>query len=224
MKKVMVFMILFFFFSITLVFSIGLSMGGTVGGTIGWINGSDWINALNFFGGNNKIKLGFSVGIFINIELHEYLSIQPGILFSNQGGAYQYYYMGNNIDGTISSNVLEIPILFNPKIPIGTGYFVFSIGPEIIIFLGDVKIKESGFGMTVETGRTPDNDIVFGLSAGIGYEYPLGSGNIIFDLKYTKTLTEIFRGDNSSFNGVGIRIGFSTKTLRTFSAKFLNII
>ncbi|MBW8003525.1 MAG: PorT family protein [Planctomycetes bacterium] len=211
MKKVMVFMILFFFFSITLVFSIDLYVGGTIGGTIGYISGSDWMNALNSIGGGNNIKLGFSFGIFMNIELHENISIQPEVLFSNQGGAYTYSYMGYIIDGTITANVLEIPIFFNPKIRVGTGYLLFSIGPEIIIFLGDIKYKESGFGMTVEIGISPDNSIVFGFATGMGYEYPLGPGNIIFDWKYTKTLTEIFKNDNSSFNGVSIRIGYSPR-------------
>ncbi|KKL73797.1 hypothetical protein LCGC14_2071270 [marine sediment metagenome] len=210
MKKVMIFMILFLFFSMTIVFSAGLSLGGTIGGAIGWLSGSDWINTLNSIGGTNSIKLGFYWGIFINIELHEYISIRPEFLYSNQGGAYKYSYMGYIIDGTITAKALEIPIFFNPKIHFSSGYLFLSVGPVLVFFLDDIKFKESGFGMTVETGRSADNPIVFGFAAGIGYEYSFESGNFTFDLKYKKTLTEIFN-NNSSFNSIGMQIGFSPK-------------
>lgn len=192
-----------------------VSIGAKIGGGLMFFSGSDWKNALDRLGCDNKIRLGFTVGTFLNFKISEWFSIQPELMYSVLGGAYEYYepYFFGDIDGKVTVNTLELPILLMPRFRAGKGEIRIFAGPDLIIILGDIETEEKAIGiLTLSMHAEPDHIFVFGIKGGIGYAHPLGKGVLVIDFSYLKSLTEIFEDDNTAINSLvlsaGYQIGF----------------
>ena len=161
------------------------------------------------FGADNAVRINFSVGPYFDFSLSESFSIQAEILYSSLGGAYTYYdAMVGDVDGRFYGGGIEILLFAKPKFHLNTGYIYVLAGPEVFFILGDLTQKEKASGLTVEVGIEPDNSVLLGASGGIGYGYPLGTGDITAELRYTRSFTEVFEDDNTRFNGVTLFVGF----------------
>ena len=181
MKKLFILAIVFLLIGFT-AYSLDLYVGGTFGGSVGWLNGSDWIDGLASFGAENKCRLGYSIGVSFELCVLPSFSLQPEVLLSSQGGAYEYN-IGFNVDGKVKASLVEIPIYIKPKFKMGSGVFHLLLAPEFLIFLTDLKYKESGGGTTVESELTPDNKFVFGIN---------GCDSIVSKNKIWETLVECY--------------------------------
>jgi hypothetical protein len=206
MKKAIIILTIFMVMGAINVYANGVELGVKGGGNLGWLSGSDWDDVLNFLGGSNSVRFGITFGIFLDIPLASFISIQPEVLFLSGGGAYTYPFMGTEVKGRFTANTFEIPIYLKPKIRTGSGVFYFFVGPDLWLILGDMKLKESANGMSAEADIEPDNSTLFGVAGGIGYAF---SGGLLLEIKYNRTLTEVFENDNTRFNGVGFFIGYS---------------
>lgn len=120
---------------------------------------------------DNNMKVGFQIGGVMDYALSDAFSIQPSLLLSNKGAAFE----GDGWDATLSLNYLEVPIHATYKI---SGLQIFA-GPYVGVGLfGKVKPSE-GDDMDVEFTSDVDEDFEFdkfpvrpldiGLNFGVGY-------------------------------------------------------
>lgn len=163
-------------------------------------------------------NLGFQFGAVGNIEFNELLSLQPELLFSQKGIKFK-----NGSDYIkLTTNYLEIPVLI--KVSFGSDDFkgFFNAGPyfgywlsgkSIICFDGKTEKDIYEFD---DEGNNQDNRLDLGLSFGGGMAFKIGSGNLIFDLRYGLGLADMnkIEGDKpdnytKSLNRViGISLGY----------------
>lgn len=189
-----------------------VSIGAKIGGGLAFFGGSDWKDALDWMGGENKVRSGFTIGVFSDFEIAKTFGIQIEILYSLLGGAYAYYepFFSSDVDGKVTANVLELPVLLMPRFRMGKGEIRIFAGPELGLILGDIEIEEKMLGMAVSVGIEPDNKVVFGFKGGIGYAHPIGKGALVIDSSYTRSFTEIFENDNTAVNGLMVTVGYQT--------------
>jgi len=199
-------------------------IGAKIGSNYCWIGGQDFLDDLNSWDvqgrGETSAKTGFTGGLYLSVEVSKYLSLQQEALYTNLGGRYSYYTSQYEEEYMVeSASVLELPFFIKPKVPLGPGSIYVFAGPEILIFLSDITIEEEEYSFSLDTFETvktivkiiehsPDNSVVFGISGGIGYEYPGMLGTLSFELKYLHTLTEIFENYESNFSAICILIGY----------------
>ncbi len=187
-----------------------VSIGAKIGGGPAFFGGSDWKDALDWLGGDNEVRGGFTAGAFLNFEIGEWFAIQPELMYSLAGGAYSYYepYLFGDVDGKVTANVLELPILLMPKFRAGKGEIRIFAGPDLMLILGDIEVKEKALGITLSADIEPDNRFVVGAKGGIGYAHPIGKGALVVDCSYTRSFTEIFENDNPLVNGLMLTVGY----------------
>jgi hypothetical protein len=213
MKKSIVLLVMLFVL-LSDVFCFDLSAGPKAGMSYGWQAGKDWddyVDSLDFKGEapSNKVKFGFSGGLFVNIGLIDLYAIQPEVIFSMCGGRFAYDPDGTgDIDGVVSANIIEVPILHKFRFSLGPGNLYLVAGPEIIFILGDVKTDKP-----VETEEAPDNFLVYGIVGGIGYELPLGPGYMSFALRIGRTLDEYMKDFYGFFTTNYIYVGYGFNLL-----------
>ncbi len=136
---------------------------------------------------NNEIKIGFNVGVLVEIPITEKFAIQPEFLFSTQGSKSDEGFPNfsetliENLNQEFESNINYI------NIPIMTKYYLakglsIQAGPQV--------------GILISAKDRDDNDIKdnissidLGLNFGAGYQ--LASG-IFFDARYNLGLTNVF--------------------------------
>ncbi len=192
-----------------------VSLGARIGGGLSFLGGSDWNDALNFLvHGRNKVRSGFTVGAFLSFQITQGFCIQSGIAYTRTGGAYDYFedtMLFETVDGTVTASALELPLLLAPQFPAGTGRLQVFIGPDVILLLGDIEYKEEAAGISASAKAAPDNSLVLGMKAGIAYVHPAGAGDVVVELSYTRTLTEIFEDDNTAVNAVLATVGYQIR-------------
>ena len=93
----------------------------------------------------------------------------------------------------------------------GKGKIRIFAGPDLVLIIGDIVYKEKAAGITVSVDVEPDNHVALGIKGGIGGTYPLGRGDVVLDLSYTRTITKIFEDDNTAFNGLLLTAGYQIR-------------
>jgi len=140
-------------------------------------------------------KTSFHIGAVAEIPVSDVFSVQPELVFSNQGAK----------DGDIKFNVsyLNLPIM--AKYYVGEGISIEG-GPQIG-FLMDAKVKDDDTSVDV---KDETKGIDFGLGIGAGYKADSG---LNFAIRYNFGLSNIVdeddAGDFELKNGVvQVSVGF----------------
>ena len=205
------------------IFAADLTLGGYAGITMGWESGEDsrdFIDVLdNGFGkASNESRMGFSLGIFLDIPISESFSIQPELQYTLAKTGYNYTDLNDiiledlKVETTETFNTLVIPIYAKYKILAGKGKINLFGGPMIFLILGDAEYKAElnyyGDTESVTEDFETDKSAGFGFSIGVGYEIPMGNGKLVTDLRFSKTLTDIMDNYNGRLNILGVNIGY----------------
>ena len=121
-----------------------VSSGGT---TFGLRAGVNFQNLNGEAAGNdldNKLKVGFNVGVNAEIPIADEFYIQPGLLFTTKGAKAD-----NDDDTKVNINYLELPINFLYKPVLGTGKLLLGFGPYAGYAIGG-KIKSGDNDIDLE--------------------------------------------------------------------------
>lgn len=151
-----------------------------------------------------KPKAGVNFAILFNIPLSPVLSLQIEPGFSQRGGRIDEKDEGNinniqvkqEITGKLLTKYIEMPILFQYKPKIGNLEAIFSLGPEVRIMTGGMKLKEHG-KIYVNGELTQDNSnetalngddafrrFDYGLVGGAGLAFPVGTVKLFTEGRY----------------------------------------
>lgn len=168
---------------------------------------------------DQKSKIGFNAGVFMNAPLGSNFSIQPEVLYNNLGS--KVYLSQTQVGGTTYRNeyarnmdYISVPVMFQYN---ATPEFYLEAGPQFS-FLVSAKDKfkstENGSttGSTVhELNKDSFNGFDFGLGVGAGYYF---TPNIGLTARYMAGLSDIAKdrpsGSDSVRNNV-FQVGLAYK-------------
>ena len=162
------------------------------------------LNSSNISKTRLDAKMGLYVGAFVKIPISEYYSLQPEILYSNQGGK-----SNSNEYGDVDINYLSIGIPNKFYVSPNNG-FHFMLGLSL-----DINLKNNFVGLTnfdIDNEISPVDVVAMG---GIGFEFDFG---LALEARYKQgTISVDFLGEDnlyeeagSNLNGV-FQIGASYK-------------
>jgi hypothetical protein len=135
-----------------------------------------------------KTRVGFNAGALVKIPLVEALSLQPEVVYSQQGAKGTE----SGTDFTQTADYINIPVLAKYSLPVGV---FFETGPQIG-FLMSAKVKAGGQS---ESDKDSFKSTDFSWAIGAGYVIP--DVNLGVDVRYNLGLSKIAEGGTSK-NGV----------------------
>ncbi|MFW2136466.1 porin family protein [Chryseobacterium sp. TY4] len=150
---------------------------------------------------DSKSKVGFYGGLFMNAPLSEQFSIQPEVLYSQQGAEVKRTYtaLGNTttIDGKLNLDYITVPVMFQFK---ATPEFYIEAGPEFGFLVnakqkGDIKVN--GNTVASDTYDAKDNYNSFNMGAALGVGFNV-TENFGVNARYVAGFTDINKDGNTS--------------------------
>ncbi|HAY3551668.1 PorT family protein [Elizabethkingia meningoseptica] len=130
-----------------------------------------------------KSKIGFYAGVFMNAPISSDFSIQPEVVYSQQGAKYK-----DNILGLEKRNLgyINVPVMVQYN---ATPEFYLEAGPEF----GFLVDAQTTIGNSKFTGTDPYNTFNFGVGLGAGYRF---TPNIGINARYTAGFTNTLKNNN----------------------------
>jgi hypothetical protein len=166
------------------------------------------LNLANLSGddaGSPDTKTAFAFGGFFTYQFSPIFAIQPEIYYSMKGAKDKMTMGSSTIDLSYSFNYIEIPLLIKFMIPIKDSNVKPAIiaGPYFAINT-TAKVKAEYQGQSEEADIDELKSSEFGLQLGGGVGFPVGNGELGFDVRYIMGLSNIFdvEGDPDVKNSV----------------------
>ena len=152
---------------------------------------------------DNKAKIGFHLGGYVDVPVHTNLSVQPELTFSTQGCKFE-----DSDDLRYNLNYLNIPVMAKYNFPAGVS---IETGPQLGILLS-AKAKNDDYSENIKDNLKGTS---FYWNFGLGYQ-PAGSqfgANIRYNLGLSRLDED---GDAEVFNrvwqiGVFYQLGGTSK-------------
>lgn len=183
MKKLLVVLFALAFFSISA--QAQMQLGLKAGLNLANLSGDD--------AGSPESKTGFAFGGFFTYQFSPMFAIQPEIYYSMKGAADKMTVEGVTVDLTYTFDYIEIPLLIKFMIPIQGSNIKPAIfaGPHVAINT-TAKVKAEYQDQSQEEDIDDFKSTEFGLQFGGGVGFPVGSGELGFDIRYIMGLTTLF--------------------------------
>lgn len=149
-------------------------------------------NLSSFTGGDSKSKIGFYAGALVNIPISDAFSVQPEVVYSQQGAkAKDDYEMATytvkNMQQTLSYINVPVMVQYN-----ATPEFYLEAGPEFGLLVS-AKAKGDINGSTYKADNK-DTMKTFNFGAGIGLGYKF-TPNFGVNARYIAGITKILKND-----------------------------
>ena len=153
------------------------------GPSIGILGG---VNLANFTGDDvedNSTKVCIGGGAFAEMPFSPVMAVRAELLYMNKGAEWDQY-----DDAGVRLSYFDVPVLMKFSLPVNTvispnlfvgPYVSFNLSAES--YMGDVEtdvkdnIKSTDYGVVI----------------GGGLDYPMGQGELTFDVRYSLGLTKI---------------------------------
>ncbi|WP_185226196.1 porin family protein [Chryseobacterium indologenes] len=154
-------------------------------------------NLSSFTGGDSKSKIGYYAGALVNVPLSEAFSIQPEIVYSQQGAkAKDDYEMATytikNMQQTLG--YINVPVMLQYN---ATPEFYLEAGPEFGLLIS-AQAKGDINGSTYKADNKDSmKSFNFGAGIGLGYKF---TPNLGVNARYIAGITKILKnnfGDSS---------------------------
>ncbi|MCT4171393.1 PorT family protein [Elizabethkingia anophelis] len=151
-----------------------------------------------------KSKIGFYAGVFMNAPISSEFSIQPEVVYSQQGAKFKDF--GNVTDLKKNLGYINVPVMVQYN---ATPDFYLEAGPEFG-FLVDAQDKGKVNGVSYKSSGTDGyNTFNFGMGLGAGYRF---TSNISINARYTAGFTNIVKnngGDSVKNNNFQLGLGYT---------------
>lgn len=148
-------------------------------------------------------KTGFTAGIMAEIPLAKNFSVQPEVLYSQQGMKFSYSDIdvaNSSYKSTITLNYLNIPVMLKYYVLKGLSV---QAGPQIGILLkSNNKYQDNFLGYdNHENYNLSDYTNAFDTSVNLGLGYQF-KDKFYVDLRYNISYSDVFKEANSNGNYV----------------------
>lgn len=138
---------------------------------------------------DQKSKIGFNAGVFMNAPLGANFSIQPELIYTQYGAKTNYTLLNEKFSSSVNLDYIALPVMFQYN---ATPGFYLEAGPEFGLSVSAKnKVKNETTGQTLtETGNYKDNinGFNFGIGVGAGYYF---TENIGLTARYVAGITDI---------------------------------
>lgn len=149
---------------------------------------------------NSSSKTGFTAGFMAEIPLAKKFSIQPELLYSQQGTKTSFSdpdVTNSNYNGTIELNYLNIPVMLKYYVLKG---FSIQAGPQIGILLkANNKYKDNFLGYENQESfdlKEYSSGIDTSVNFGLGYQF---KDKFYADLRYNISYSNVFRESDVNY-------------------------
>jgi hypothetical protein len=174
------------------------------------------LNLSNWYTGDEvndqNLKAGFAFGGFYRSYITDFISIQPGIEFSQKGSTFRYnnFFGSGEIRGKL--NYIDVPVLVNlhltDAIHVGAGGYAGFLLSAKSEFVNDNNNSSTTEEFDRDDFTTLDYGLVFDAGIdlkglGLGLRYNLGLNDVIWD----NALEESNLGKNAVIQAY-VQIGF----------------
>ncbi len=156
------------------------------------------------FGGDDSFeeygtKFGLHGGVLVNIPVSEKFSVQPEVLYSDEGARYS----DAGYVAKFNFTYINIPVL--ARLSFASGFYV-EAGPQVG-FLASAKQKVKYEGETANNDIKDEfKSINFSVAAGAGYRHASGFGA---GARYNLGLANIYDAVNADWTLSGFQAGIS---------------
>jgi opacity protein-like surface antigen len=168
-------------------------------------SGDDWDDLMTQPGVSNWFALTGGLGITADYAFSKKFGIGTEIVYgklSGKGRVNEDTYLIDKV------KVIQVPLFL--KLAFGSNEkkstYIYG-GPECFFVVGDAEDIVSNNGDEVSTDFATDKSFALGFAVGIGTEYRMGSGALVLDTRYVRTITEIFDGA-VYFNSLQVGLGY----------------
>lgn len=157
---------------------------------------------------DTKGKIGFHVGAVVQINISEKFSLQPEVMYSQQGYKFDYEYVDSDFSIVDATGVGHLDYI---NIPIMAGYQVIDgltvqAGPQFGINLTAKETYDEGDDFDFKD-ETQTLDIALGFGA--QYKLPMG---LFFQARFTLGMNKIIKDDDFDLDiknrVAGLSIGY----------------
>lgn len=149
---------------------------------------------------DQKSKIGFNAGVFMNAPLAENFSIQPELLYTQYGDKGNATIAGTEYSNSRNLDYIALPVMFQYN---ATPSFYLEAGPEfgfLVSAKNKTKNETTGETLTESDNYKDDlNGFNFGLGLGAGYYF---TPNIGLTARYVAGLTDIAKDRPSGSDAV----------------------
>jgi len=158
---------------------------------------------------SSKGRIGFNVGVLVDVMMGKDFSFQPGLNFVQKGGKDDEGDQSVNI----SLNFLELPLNFIYHAKGKTGSFLIGAGPSVSYGLsGKAKVTAAGLTVTqtLHLGSSENDDLKrleFGGNVLAGYEWKNG---VLISFNYNIGLSNMSPQSGTTWKNyyAGLHVGF----------------
>lgn len=149
---------------------------------------------------NSSSRTGFTAGVMVEIPLAKNFSLQPELLYSQQGGKTSFFdsdVTNSNYKGTIELNYLNIPLMLKYYVVKGLSV---QAGPQIGILLkANNKYEDNFLGYeNHESFNLKDysTGIDTSVNFGLGYQF---KDKFYTDLRYNISYSNVFKDGDANY-------------------------
>lgn len=164
-------------------------------------------NLSSFTGSDSKSKVGFYAGAIVNIPISDAFSVQPEVVYSQQGAkAKDDYEMATytvkNMEQTLS--YINVPVMLQYNV---TPEFYLEAGPEFGLLV-NAQAKGDINGSSYKTNNKDSmKSFNFGAGIGLGYRF---TENLGVSVRYIAGITKILKNDfGDSSKNTNIQLGLN---------------
>jgi hypothetical protein len=161
-------------------------------------------------------KLGYCGGFFFTLDINNFLSVQPELLFSLKGGRTELTFTGEESPDSLGTYwwnenlyYLEVPLLVKLSIAQSKPLNAFLLcGPAVGIKLkAKYKIDESSI---VADGDLADvSSMDYSMIFGAGLEIKIAQKVVSLDGRYVMGLTPCFQEGDDKNRVISVMVGYS---------------
>ena len=149
---------------------------------------------------DQKSKIGFNAGLFMNAPLAANFSIQPEIIYTQMGDKADATILGTNYSGSRNLDYVSLPVMFQYN---ATPSFYLEAGPEFgLLVSAKNKLKNETTGDLIATSddyKDDLNNFNFGLGLGAGYYF---TPNVGLTARYVAGFTDIYKDGQNAGDAV----------------------
>lgn len=164
-------------------------------------------NLSSFTGSDSKSKIGYYAGAFVNIPISDAFSVQPEIVYSQQGAkAKDDYEMATytikNMQQTLSYINVPVMVQYN-----ATPEFYLEAGPEFGLLVNAQAKGDINGSSYKASNKDTMKTFNFGAGIGLGYRF---TPNLGVNARYIAGLTKILKNDfGDSSKNTNFQLGVS---------------
>lgn len=144
---------------------------------------------------DQKSKIGFNAGFFMNAPLSSEFSIQPELIYTQYGakGVWTNPIDNNKYSSASHLDYIAVPVMFQYN---ATPNFYLEAGPEFGLLVSatdKLKNETTGASSTSDNYKDQLNGFNFGLGIGLGYYFTPSFG---LTTRYVAGFTDIYKNNS----------------------------